>query len=265
MEDVGDPLGHGGSGKGDWPTTPESLYGSLVAGGRETQAELTRHLMRLYFDSILFFYIKVARTGDRDFPRVVQLRSKEVQAGSNAELLEERAHEVVQDYFASRAGVVIREWLSFRVRARSSRARRLRSFLRQDFRYHCKNLMRKEVRNRSAELFLGDYELDLDMDLSSSIRREMAKRELTALLDLAIEQAVWRYRSSSVKADDLMLLIEHRILRGEPYRNFAERLSCSLVAARQHVCRFRAVLQLSLRDLLQEQGTDPDEYLEELR
>ncbi|MGE3166930.1 MAG: hypothetical protein AB7O52_18655 [Planctomycetota bacterium] len=234
-----------------WPATQYTLYDRHLAAGEQGRDYCTTHVMEVYRGSLMRFYQGCA--GSAGFPR---LPRREGQVSD-----EDHAVDVVHEYFAKRSRDLIPKWAEFCRTAPPEHPRHLRGFIKQDFRFHCQEMLRMDLRyhNRARPL---DLEADPVAAEPLPMQQETTYLALAALVRVAIETVLAEYPTS--EHQELRVLIEHRILHQRQYRDFADQLTGSLVRARQQVVRFKRKLVPVLRELIREQGDSVAELMEDL-
>ena len=236
-----------------FPATAYSLYSEFYRIGDLDQIRC--HLMTVYLDSLIRFYLGCA--GGERFPRIPQ----RIQCTPQS-----HAEEVVIEYFAKRTEQLYEKWQRHRRKNPGTPGCHLRKFLKQDFRFHCQEMLRDDDRyhGRAQDIETDQFAIDEETE------RELAKIEVENLLHIAIKRAQEisiqqaRPANRAEHQANLEVLIESRLLQQMNYADFEHRLSCSRVDARQKLSRFRQLLQTVFQELLEEQGDHPKDYLQEL-
>lgn len=234
-----------------WPKTRESLFSPHADHGNGRKQLCSDHLMRVYQESLVRFY--VGCSGSVEFPK---LPKRELHLSDR-----EHADEVVNEYFAKRAENLVVKWLKYRSDHPEGEPHRLRTFIKQDFRFHCREMLRSDLRyhGRARELEPDQFEAT---SAHPEVQRETTQLELTGLVRLAVDLMILEYPEA--ERDQLRVLVENRILQQRPYKDFEGQLSWSPEVTRQKAFRFKKRFLPMLRDLIREHGDTVADLMEDL-
>jgi hypothetical protein len=220
-----------------WPETLSSQFQELIERGDAGRRVLAGRLMELYKDSLIRLYIRVSKPGDGRLPRVPMRQERAT--------LDEQAQEVVHEYFSKRAKDLIPKWQKYKTENPNGRALRLRVFIRQDFRWHCHEMLRRETRYINRALELEEENYDSQSDWLDGVIHELDRIDDEAELKLAIELTLQSYGADQ---SYMRTLVEGR-LAGREYETLCQQLGGSKDMARQRWFRFLQKLRDSFRHM----------------
>lgn len=235
-----------------WPATHYTLYSDRLHQGEPGRQLCTEHVMEVYRDSLIRFYLGCS--GTTGFPRL----PKRTALLSDVE----HAVDIVHEYFAKRAEQLIPKWVQHRSERAGPGPNHLRSFIKQDFRFHCLELYRLDRRYHGKAQELGEHHDVETLAVSNSVQKETTELELTALIRLAVESTLLEFAEGD--RAELRVLVENRVLLQRRYKDFETEFQCTLQNARQKVVRFRRRLVPVIRDLIRQQGDSIAELMGDL-
>lgn len=235
-----------------WPPTHYTIYSNGLEQGDAGKRQCSIHVMTVYRDSLIKFYRSCS--GSTDFPRIPKRDSYLSD--------EDHAADVVHDYFAKRSENLIIKWARSREQAAPGSPQHLRGFIKQDFRYHCLEMLRQDLRFHRRARELTPEALPTTPP-PADVQRETTRLELTGLVRMAIDIALEVH--SPAERTELRVLAENRFLHERRYSEFVSQLSCGIEAARKKASRLKDRLLPILRDLIRAQGDSIAELREDLQ